>query len=333
MGSLFIMFEPLKLVILLALLHLGTLQHTTSAQTQVGFYDTSCPNAEAIVRSTVTTHIQSDVTIAAGLVRLFFHDCFVQGCDGSVLISGGNAVERAAPANAGVRGFEVVEDAKAQLEATCPGVVSCADILALAAKDAVDLSEGPSWHVPLGRRDGRVSLASNAANMPSPSDSIATLKQKFAAKGLSVQDLVVLSGAHTIGQTDCRFFSYRLYNYSLSNQFDPSIDSSFLGQLQQLCPPQGNGLAKVALDTGSQTSFDTSFFKNVNKGFGVLESDQRLMSDPTTSSYVKRYGGLVSGLLGVRFDLAFANSMVKMGNIGVLTGSKGEIRRACSSVN
>ncbi|MCO5580743.1 hypothetical protein L7F22_034613 [Adiantum nelumboides] len=318
---------------LLALVYLGTIQQTLLAQTQIGFYDTSCPNAEAIVRSTVKLHIQSDVTIAAGLVRLFFHDCFVQGCDGSVLISSGSNAERAAPANAGLRGFEVVADAKAQLEATCPGLVSCADILALAAKDAVDLSQGPSWRVPLGRRDGRVSLASNAANMPSPADSIATLKQKFASKGLSVKDLVILSGAHTIGQTDCRFFAYRLYNFSTSNQADPSIQSSFLGQLQQLCPPQGRGLMKVALDSGSQTSFDTSFFKNVNKGLGVLESDQRLMSDPATSSYVKRYGGLVSGLLGLRFDLAFASSMVKMGNIGVLTGSNGEIRKVCSSFN
>lgn len=140
-------------------------------------------------------------------------------------------------------------------------------------------------------------------------------------------------GAHTIGQTDCRFFSYRLYNYSTSGQADPSINSAYVGQLQELCPIKGDGLAKVALDVGSQTNFDTSFFKNVNKGFGVLESDQRLMSDPSTSSYVKRYGGLISGLLGIRFDLAFAISMVKMGNIGVLSGSDGEIRKVCSSFN
>lgn len=62
----------------------------------------------------------------------------LQGCDGSVLISGSSA-ERSALANSGLRGFEVVDDAKSQLEATCPGIVSCADILTLAARDAVDL--------------------------------------------------------------------------------------------------------------------------------------------------------------------------------------------------
>lgn len=61
-----------------------------------------------------------------------------QGCDGSVLVKGSSAERNALP-NLGLRGFEVIDDAKAQLEALCPGVVSCADVLALAARDAVDL--------------------------------------------------------------------------------------------------------------------------------------------------------------------------------------------------
>ncbi|XWS68317.1 hypothetical protein CRYUN_Cryun04dG0080000 [Craigia yunnanensis] len=107
-----------------------------------------------------------------------------------------------------VRGYEVIDDAKAQLEASCPGIVSCADILALAARDAVVLAKGPKWDVPTGRRDGRISLASDADNLPGFTESIEEQKRKFAAFGLNTQDLVTLVGAHTIGTTACQFFSY-----------------------------------------------------------------------------------------------------------------------------
>lgn len=54
---------------------------------------------------------------------------------------------------------------------------------------------GPSWDVPTGRRDGRVSISQEASELlPSPKANITSLKQQFAAKGLSVKDLAVLSG-------------------------------------------------------------------------------------------------------------------------------------------
>ena len=106
--------------------------------TRVGFYSKTCPRAESIVRSTVQTHFRSSPTVAPGLLRMHFHDCFVQGCDASVLIDGPNTEKTAGP-NLGLRGFQVIDDAKTKLEDACPGVVSCADILALAARDAVVL--------------------------------------------------------------------------------------------------------------------------------------------------------------------------------------------------
>ncbi|XP_044463285.1 peroxidase 25-like [Mangifera indica] len=113
-----------------------------SAQSQgglkPGFYSSSCPKAEVAVRSTVQSHFNKDPTIAPALLRLHFHECFVQGCDGSVLITASSAEKNVLP-NIGLRGFEVIDNAKMQLEALCLGVVSCADILALAARDAVDL--------------------------------------------------------------------------------------------------------------------------------------------------------------------------------------------------
>lgn len=231
---------------------------------QTDFYSSSCPEAENVVRSSVEKFFNKDPSIAAGLLRLHFHDCFVQGCDGSVLISGASS-ERSALQNSGLRGFEVVDDAKSQLEAVCPGVVSCADILALAARDSVDLTGGPSWSVPLGRRDGRISSASQAASLPSPADSVAVQRKKFADKGLNDHDLVTLVGAHTIGQTDCLFFRYRLYNFTATGNADPTIDQYFLGQLRALCPQKGDASKRVTLDAGSMNQFDVSYFKNVRR--------------------------------------------------------------------
>lgn len=111
--------------------------------TRLGFYSNSCPQAESIVASTVRSHFQSDPSIAPGLLRMHFHDCFVRGCDASVLLSGSNS-ERTSPPNLSLKGFEVIDDAKTQLEAACPGVVSCADILALAARDSV-VMVGPMY--------------------------------------------------------------------------------------------------------------------------------------------------------------------------------------------
>eukprot|EP01018_Ginkgo_biloba_P040395 Gb_02952 [translate_table: standard] len=304
----------------------------TKTKTKVGFYSSTCPKAESMVRSTVESHVKADVGVAAGVLRMHFHDCFVQGCDGSVLISGPSAEKNALP-NLGLRGFEVINDAKTKIEAECPGVVSCADILALAARDAVALTKGLNWSVPTGRRDGLVSSSSDAANLPAPADSISVQKQKFADKGLTAEDLVTLVGAHTLGQSDCQFFRYRLYNFTSTGSADPTINPAYLAQLQTLCPADGDATNRVALDKGSQNVFDDSFFHNVRDGNAILESDQRLWSDATTKRYVERYARAIRPQLTNRFAVAFANSMVKMSNIGVKTGTQGEIRNLCYAFN
>lgn len=132
-------FSYKTLLIAVVFLFLASVANSKHGQgTRVGFYDRSCPTAEAIVKSTVQTHFNANSTIAPGLLRMHFHDCFVHGCDASILIDGPNTEKTARP-NLNLRGYEAIDDAKARLEAVCPGTVSCADILALATRDVVVL--------------------------------------------------------------------------------------------------------------------------------------------------------------------------------------------------
>nr|GMD13023.1 peroxidase 3-like [Ipomoea batatas] len=162
------------------------------------FYKKECPYVEEIARSITWQHTSSNPQLPAKLLRLHFHDCFVRGCDGSILLDSTttNKAEKAAFPNLSLAGFEVIDEIKAAIEAECPGVVSCADIVALAARDSVSYQfKKKLWSVPMGRRDGSISQASEAlANLPSPFSNFSTLVQRFASKGLGVHDLVILSG-------------------------------------------------------------------------------------------------------------------------------------------
>ncbi|XP_054803917.1 peroxidase 43 [Prosopis cineraria] len=321
----------LQALIMLAIVSVTMLScEAQSLQLRVGFYSETCPDTEAIVRSVVNDAVSSDPNMAAILLRLHFHDCFVAGCDGSILIENGEESEKNAFGHQGVRGFDVIERAKTELEQTCPGVVSCADIVALAARDAVVLANGPSYGVPTGRRDGLVSNKSLANEMPDVSDSIFQLKSKFQNKGLSPKDLVLLSAAHTIGTTACFFMTRRLYNFMPGGGSDPSISPEFLPVLKSRCPENGDVNVRLAMDDGSEREFDKHILQNIRAGFAVLESDARLADDEDTRTVINSYFG---PMFVPSFESEFVDSIVKMGQIGVKTGSLGQIRRTCSSFN
>jgi hypothetical protein len=68
-----------------------------------------------------------------------FMFCLMQGCDGSVLVNStsNNQAEKEATPNLTLRGFDFIDRVKSLLEAECPGIVSCADTLALVARDSI----------------------------------------------------------------------------------------------------------------------------------------------------------------------------------------------------
>ncbi|CAM8995716.1 unnamed protein product [Rhodiola kirilowii] len=297
---------------------------------KVGFYEKSCPRLERIVKRATEKFIQRDRTLAAPLLRMHFHDCFVRGCDASVLLNSTktNQAEKDAIPNLSLRGFDVIDAVKDALEKECPDVVSCADILALVARDAVSLIYGPYWQVPVGRRDGTQSIAFEAlTNLPPFFANITTLITMFASKGLNLKDLVVLSGGHTLGISHCTSFENRLHNFTGKGDTDPTLDSNFILHLKKKCK-QGDTISSVSLDR-TATRFDEDYFTSVAKRRGLLQSDAALLDNPLTRRYVKRQ----SMNHGADFVHDFGKSMIKMSKIGVLTGSKGQIRKKCSLVN
>ncbi|URE15705.1 peroxidase [Musa troglodytarum] len=296
----------------------------TRGALQVGFYKGKCnrTDVEGTVKSIVAARFARDRTIVPALLRLHFHDCFVRGCDASILIDG-SGTEKTAPPNLSVRGYDLIDQAKTQLERACPGVVSCADIIAIATRDAVVLvRKGFSVDLQTGRRDGNISLASDASkNLPGASLNASQAIAAFRAKGLSASYTVLLLGAHTVGITHCSFIRNRLYNY---NDMDPA----FVAMLRKRCPQTSAVDNSVFLDNGTPSTVDNSYYKQLLAKRGVLKVDQNLAMDAATNGTVK---SLASGSLS--FPSLFGNAMVKMGSIQVLTGAQGQIRKSCRAVN
>ncbi|KAH8479891.1 hypothetical protein Peur_061921 [Populus x canadensis] len=288
----------------------------------MNYYVFSCPFAEAIVRNTVTSALKSDPTLAAGLVRMHFHDCWIQGCDGSVLIDStkDNTAEKESPGNQSVRGFELIDDVKEQLEEQCPGVVSCADIVAMAAREAVALSGGPVYDIPKGRKDGRRSKIEDTLSAPAPTFNASELVRVFGLRGFSAQDMVALSGGHTLGVARCLTFKNRL-----SDPVDPTMDSDFSKTLSKTC--SGGDDAEQTFDM-TRNNFDNFYFQALQRKSGVLFSDQTLYNNPRTKSIVKGYA-----MNQAKFFLDFQQAMVKMSLLDVKEGSQGEVRADCRKIN
>uniref|UniRef100_A0ACD6A105 Uncharacterized protein n=2 Tax=Avena sativa TaxID=4498 RepID=A0ACD6A105_AVESA len=306
--------------ILHCLLAISLLSCAAHAQLTTNFYAHRCPGLEAIVRTGMTQAVAAERRMGASLLRLFFHDCFVQGCDGSVLLDAGGE-KTAIPNNSSIRGFKVIDTIKASVEKKCPGVVSCADILALTARDGAFLLGGPTWAVPLGRRDSTTANQGLAnANLPAPSSNLSTLISKFANQGLSPAEMTALSGAHTIGQAQCRNFNDHIYN-------DTNIDPSFAALRRRTCPSSGNSnLAPI--DVQTPTTFNADYYRNLIARRGLFRSDQALFNGGSQDALVRQYCANPA-----LFRSDFVKAMVKMGNINPLTGTAGEIRANCRVVN
>ncbi|KAI3979943.1 hypothetical protein MKX01_042597 [Papaver californicum] len=324
----FLLFTTLLVVVLIGALDFKVCSGALhEAALNLKFYKHTCPNAEKIIKAVVDEHAKVNPFLGAMLLRIHYHDCFVRGCDASLLLDPSSSdtkpVEKQARPNLSVLGFDVIDDIKTQVEKACRQTVSCADIVALAARDAVSFQfKRPLWKVPLGRRDGRVSLASEVTlNLPSASSNFSTLLHLFSRKGLNnLKDLVALSGAHTVGIAHCGVISKRLFNFTGKGDTDQSLDPIYAKSLKAQCSNQNN---IVEMDPRSSTSFDNHYYRNLMEKKGLFNSDASLLTDKSSAKLVNHFQ------VGDKFLLEFAKSMKRMGAMDILTGKQGEIRKKC----
>ncbi|XP_010246527.1 PREDICTED: peroxidase 16-like [Nelumbo nucifera] len=311
-----------------------SLVSTASAQLRTDYYKNICPNVEQYVRDAVAQKFQQTFVTAPATLRLYFHDCFVRGCDASVLLaSPNNKAEKDHPDDLSLAGdgFDTVVKAKAavDLDPRCRFKVSCADILALAAREVVALTGGPRYPVELGRLDGRIStIASVQHSLPQPGFNLDQLNTMFSSHGLTQTDMISLSGGHTIGFSHCGKFSRRIYKFSPTKRIDPTLNPAYALQLRQMCPLNVNPDVAIQLDPTSPQVFDNAYFKNLQKGMGLLASDQVLFTDPRSKDTVNLFASNTTA-----FYEAFVTGITKLGRVGVKTGRQGEIRRDCTVVN
>ncbi|RZS14854.1 hypothetical protein BHM03_00046600 [Ensete ventricosum] len=357
--------------IFLKLCFLFCLVATSSGQLSPSFYSQTCPTLQTIVGLTMRTTLLLDPRMGASLLRLFFHDCFVnfhvfpQGCDASVLLDDTatfTGEKNAGPNANSLRGFGVIDTIKTTVELVCPGTVSCADILALAARDGVALYDdrlyqdsskamrpipvkfsggwrgkqslvqydsfgvdglgGPSWTVALGRRDA-TTASQSAANSNLP------------GPGSSLSQLIAAFATKGLNARDMTALSgahtigqARCVNFRSHIYNDANVDAGFASQRQRNCPSSGGDNNLAPLDVQTANTFDNAYYRNLIAVRGLLHSDQELFNNGTQDALVQQYSTNAPA-----FAADFAAAMVKMGNISPLTGSSGEIRSNCRRVN
>ncbi|XP_020098734.1 putative Peroxidase 48 [Ananas comosus] len=293
---------------------------------EVGFYRRKCPRAEGIVESTVNDLYSRNSSVAPALLRLLFHDCFIHGCDGSVLLDriNGSLSERDAIPNRTLKGFDAIDAIKSAVEAVCPATVSCADILVLAARDGLKLVGGPSYTVLTGRRDSVRSFYDEAQiQIPTPNDTYAKTLSSFASRGFTERETVALLGAHSIGKVHCRFFRDRLYDFAGTGEPDGSLDREMVEEMRAICG--GDAAAAAAEEAGMEmgycregreVGFGSHYYWRLLEGRGILRADQQLTAGRTVR-WVRAYAAGWEGERAFRADFA---------------ASQGQVRTRCSRI-
>jgi len=265
------------------------------------------------IEAIVNTEVAKFRALAAGLIRLAFHDCFVRGCDGSVLLDStphnttnnpalAGKTEKASPSNGGLRGMEVIEIIRTKLKEQNI-IVSCADAVQFAAREAAKVVSNGKIAYPIngpGRKDGVKSSAEDPGTfLPGPTFTFTQLSTVFGNKGFSEPELVALSGAHCIGVTNGASFADR--RTAPSNQ----IDSSYQRLITSEWTPTGTFIMNIR-DMGKEAlrksryspnqvnmaaigTLDNSFYNANLQNMVRFKSDWELRTNTAASDLMVKY--------------------------------------------
>ncbi|KAH9671720.1 peroxidase 21 [Citrus sinensis] len=300
--------------------------HSGMSELQFNYYAQSCPKAEEIIKQQVVQLYYKHGNTAVSWVRNLFHDCAVKSCDASLLLETvtGVASEQASERSFGMRNFKYVSTIKAALEAECPLKVSCADIVALSAREGIVMLGGPRIPIKTGRRDSRVSyLAEVEKFIPNHNDSIATALSVFNSIGIDDEGVVALYGAHSVGRVHCVNLVHRLYP-----TVDPTLDPVYAEYLKGRCPtpdPDPDAVVYARNDRETPMILDNNYYKNIINHKGLLIVDQQLASDPRTTPFVQKMAANNS-----YFHEQFSRAIALLSENNPLTGDQGEVPRIIS---
>ncbi|GAB4830864.1 Peroxidase 42 [Ancistrocladus abbreviatus] len=295
----------------------------------MNFYKDACPQAEDIIREQVKLLYKRHKNTAFSWLRNIFHDCAVESCDASLLLDSTRRMmsEKEMDRSFGLRNFRYLETIKEAVERECPGVVSCADILVLSARDGIVELGGPYIPLKTGRRDGRRSRAEMLEQyLPDHNESMSVVLERFRAIGINTPGVVALLGSHSVGRTHCVKLVHRLYP-----EVDPVFNPDHIPHMLKKCPdpiPDPKAVQYVRNDRGTPMVLDNNYYRNILDNKGLLLVDHQLATDKRTRPYVVKMAKSQD-----YFFKEFSRAIAILSENSPLTGTKGEIRKQCNVVN
>lgn len=303
--------------------------HIGMSDLRLNYYSDSCPRAEEIIKEQVTSLYYKHGNTAVSWIRNLFHDCSVKSCDASILLDTANGIksEKESSRSFGMRNFKYVNTIKAALEKECPKTVSCADIVALSAREGAIMLGAPYIEMKTGRLDSKESYVSEVeSSIPNHNDTMSLVLSVFQSMGVDTEGTVALLGAHSVGRVHCINLVHRLYP-----TVDPTLDSEYAEYLKGRCPttnPDPHEVLYARNDRLTPMKLDNMYYKNILNHKGLLLVDQQLVSDPSTYPFVEKMAADND-----YFHQQFSGALRILSENNPLSEGEGEVRQDCRFVN